>query len=233
VSVAHIHARDAAQQPTHDRAAYGAILDEIARRDIDVITQLSTGARGGENTVESRGQMLDLDCEMGSLATGSSNFPTSVNANSPALVAALAEKMKANGIKPEIEAFDIGMVDNAAYLLTKGVPQAPLHFNLVMGVPGSIGATPRNLLHMVESLPPGSTWTVSGIGRAQVPMLGMAMLLGGHVRTGLEDVLVMDDGRPASNRLQVERVAAMARVLGREFATPDEARRLMGMAPRG
>ncbi len=233
VSVAHIHARDADQRPTHDREAYRAILDEIARRGIDVITQLSTGARGGENTAESRGQMLDLDCEMGSLATGSSNFPTSVNANSPALIAELAEKMKRNGIKPEIEAFDIGMIDNAAFLLAKGVLQAPVHFNLVMGVPGSIKATPRNLLHMVESLPPGSTWTVSGIGRSQVPMLAMAMLLGGHVRTGLEDVLEMEDGRPASNRLLVERVVELARVLGRELATPDQARQIMGMPPRG
>lgn len=232
VSVAHIHARDPQELPTHDKAAYKAILDEIAHRDINVITQLSTGARGGENTAESRGQMLDLDCEMGSLATGSSNFPASVNANSPDLVRALAEKMKANGIKPEVEAFDVGMIDSARFLASKGILESPVHFNLVMNVAGSIKGTPRNLMYMVDSLPSGSTWTVSGIGRSQVPMLGMAMILGGHVRTGLEDVLEMKKGVPATNLELVQRVVRLANELGREIATPDEARELMSMPPR-
>ncbi len=232
VSVAHIHARDEQQRPTHSRAVYKAVLDEIARRDINVITQLSTGARGGENTVESRGQMLDLDCEMGSLATGSSNFPSTVNANSPDLVTAMATKMLQNGLKPEIEAFDVGMIDNAAFLASKGILQKPLHFNLVMNVPGSIKGTPRNLLYMVESLPAGSTWTVSAIGRSQLPLLAMAIILGGHARTGLEDVLQMPDGRQATNRLLVEQVVELARVLGRDIATPDEARQIMGLPPR-
>lgn len=232
VSVAHLHARDDQEQPTHSRDAYRAILDEIAARGINVITQLSTGARGGENTLESRGQMLDLECEMGSLATGSSNFLTTVNANSPDLIAGMAKKMKENGIKPEIEAFDVSMIDNARFMASKGVLDNPLHFNLVMNVPGSIKGTPRNLMHMVESLPAGATWTVSGIGNAQIPMLGMAMLLGGHVRTGLEDVLEISKGVPATNKLLVERVVEMARVLGREVATPDEARAIMNIPAR-
>ena len=232
VSVAHIHARDDQQRPTHSRDVYQAILDEIFRRRINVITQLSTGVRGGDNSAESRGQMLDLDCEMGSLATGSSNFLTMVNANSPDLITAMATKMLENGLKPEIEAFDVSMIDNAAYLANKGILQAPLHFNLVMNVPGSIKGTPKNLLYMVESLPPASTWTVSGIGRSQISMLAMAMILGGHVRTGLEDVLQMPDGRPATNRLLVEQLLALAHVLGREIATPDEARKIMGLPQR-
>ena len=229
VSVAHIHARDGRQRPTHAKAAYRAILDKISERKIDVITQLSTGVRGGENTVESRGQMLDLDCEMASLATGSSNFPAGVNANSPELIGALAKIMKRNRIKPEIEAFDVAMIDYAKYLIKKGILDAPPHFNLVMNVPGSIQGTPKNLMHMVESLPPGSTWTVSGIGSAQVPMLAMAMLLGGHVRTGMEDVLEYEKGIPATNRMLVERVVNLARVLGREIATTDEAREILGL----
>jgi len=200
VSVAHIHARDDAGRPTHDREKYREILEEIKARGVDVITQLSTGARGGENTLESRGQMLDLDCEMASLATGSSNFPGSVNANSPELIRGLAERMRERGIKPEVEAFDVGMIDHALYLAKKAVLAEPLCFNLVMNVPGSIRGTARNLLHMIGSLPEGSTWTVSGIGSSQVRMLGMAMLLGGHVRTGLEDVMELACGVPASNR---------------------------------
>ena len=108
----------------------------------------------------------------------------------------------------------------------------PLHFNLVMNVPGSIKGTPRNLMYMVESLPAGSTWTVSGIGKSQVQMLTMGMLLGGHVRTGLEDVLEYTPGVMATNRMLVERVVRLAKELGREIATPSEARAILGMKQR-
>jgi 3-keto-5-aminohexanoate cleavage enzyme len=229
VSVAHIHARDENENPTHARAAYKAILDKIKERKIDVVTQLSTGARGGDNTVESRGQMLDLDCDMASLATGSSNFPASINANNPELIQSFAKTMKQNRIKPEIEAFDTAMIDYAKYLLHKNLLDSPPHFNLVMNVPGSIKGSPKNLFHMVESLPPGSTWTVSGIGNSQIPMLTMAILLGGHARTGMEDVLEYKKGVPATNRMLVERVVRLANVLGREIASPGEAREILGL----
>lgn len=229
VSIAHIHARDEGGRPTHSKQAYGKILAEIKARNIDVITQLSTGARGGENTPEGRGQMLDLACDMASLATGSSNFPNSVNENSPALIEALAKKMYENGIKPEIEAFDAGMISNAKRLLKKGVLKEPLHFNLVMNVPGSIEGTPRNLMFMIESLPPGSTWSVCGIGPSQVSMLTMGILLGGHVRTGLEDTLLYEKGVPATNAMLVKRVVRIAKELNRAVATPDQAREMLGL----
>ncbi|NLW39453.1 MAG: 3-keto-5-aminohexanoate cleavage protein [Tissierellia bacterium] len=137
--------------------------------------------------------------------------------------------MYENNIKPEVEAFDLGMIDNAKYLVKKGVLKPPLHFNLVMNVRGSVSGTPRNLLHMVESLPEGSTFTVSGIGASQVPMLTMAILLGGHTRTGLEDTILYDKGILATNPMLVERVVRIARELGREIATPDEARRILNL----
>ncbi len=96
-----------------------------------------------------------------------------------------------------------------------------------MNVPGSIEGTPRNLLFMVESLPAGSTWSVSGIGKSQVHMLTMAILMGGHVRTGLEDVLEYEKGVPATNAMLVERILRIAKELGREIATPEEARRIL------
>lgn len=228
-SVAHIHVRDHKGEPTCERHLYKEILDKLEERDCDIITQLSTGARGGGNTAEWRGQMLDLNAEMASLSTGSSNFPSQVNANSFELIRELAAKMYANNIKPEIEAFDLGMIDNASYLLKEGVLKAPLQFNLVMNVRGSAKGTPRNLLHMVESLPKGSTFTVSGIGASQVPMLTMAMLLGGNVRTGLEDTILYDKGVLATNIMLIERVKRIAKELGREIATPDEARRILGI----
>lgn len=228
-AVAHIHVRDKNGEPTSDRKLFKEILDKLEEKECDIITQVSTGARGGENTVEWRGQMLDLNAEMASLSTGSSNFITQVNANSFKLIEELADKMYANNIKPEIEAFDLGMIDNAKYLLRKGVLKAPVQFNLVMNVRGSVSGTPRNLLHMVESLPEGSTFTVSGIGPSQLPMLTMSIILGGHTRTGLEDTVLYDRGIVASNVMLVERVVRIAGELGREIATPDEARKILSI----
>ncbi|WP_432664543.1 3-keto-5-aminohexanoate cleavage protein [Wukongibacter baidiensis] len=228
-AIAHIHVRDEKLMPTSDRELFKQVVNRLDEEKIGIIKQLSTGARGGENTVDWRGQMLDLNVEMASLATGSSNFATSVNANSPGLIKALAEKMYDNNIKPEIEAFDVAMINNAVKFAKKGILKGPMHFNLVMNVPGSIPGTPKNLMFMVDSLPPGSTWTVSGIGYSQVPMITMAILLGGHVRTGVEDVLKMSDGSHATNELLVKRVVRIAKEMGREIATVDEAKKILNL----
>lgn len=229
VSLAHLHIRDEELLPTSDRGIYKQLVDALDREGVNVIKQLSTGARSGENTVDYRGQMLDLNVEMASLSTGSSNFPTSVNANSPDLIKGLSEKMLDHNIKPEIEIFDGSMIANAIKLEKKGILKGPLHFNLVMNVPGSLPGTPRNLMYLVESLPKGATWTVSGIGRAQVPMLTMAILMGGHVRTGLEDALKYDANTLATNEMLVKRVIRIANELGREIATPEEARQILSI----
>lgn len=228
-SVAHIHVRDEQENPTCERGLFKQILDKLEEKKCDIITQLSTGARGGGNTIEWRGQMLDLNAEMASLSTGSSNFASQVNANSFELIKELADKMYSNNIKPEIEAFDLGMIDNTRFLLKEGVLKGPLQFNLVMNVRGSALGTPRNLLHMIESLPQESTFTVSGIGASQLPMLTMSILLGGHVRTGLEDTVLYDKGVLATNVMLVERMVRISKEMGREIATPDEARKILGL----
>lgn len=228
-SVAHIHVRDENQKPTSDRGIFKQVLNLLDKENINIIRQLSTGARGGENTVDWRGQMLDLNIQMASLATGSSNFPGSVNANSPELVEALALKMRDHGIKPEIEAFDLAMISNARRLMKKGILIGPLHFNLVMNVPGSIEGTPKNLMYMVDSLPEGSTWTVTAVGRSQVQLITMAIAMGGHVRTGLEDVLEYEKGIPASNAMLIDRVVRIAREVGRPLATPEDAREILNL----
>ncbi len=227
VAVAHLHVRDENLEPTSDRKLFKELLDKL--EDVNVIKQVSTGARGGSNTIDWRGQMLDLNAHMASLATGSSNFPGSVNANSPELIESLAKKMLDNNIKPEIEVFDAAMIKNAERLARKGLLKTPLHFNLVMNVPGSIPGTPKNLLFLIESLPQGSTWSVSGIGRSQIQMLGMAILLGGHVRTGAEDCLYYENDILATNELLVKRVVRMAKELGREIATVDEAKTMLNL----
>lgn len=228
VSIAHIHVRDENLKPTSDRAIFQTVLDEIEKRNINVITQLSTGARGGVNTADYRGQMLDLKCEMASLSTGSSNFATSVNANSFELINALAEKMNKNNIKPEIEVFDFSMISNAVFLKKKGVLKGNLHFNLVMNVPGSLKASPKNLIMLVDSLPEDSTWTVSGIGSSHLQMLTMAIAMGGNVRTGLEDVTKIK-GELISNVSLVETILGIAKAYGREIASVDEARQILGI----
>lgn len=228
-SIAHIHVRDENMKPTSDRKIFKQVVDRLDEEKVDIIKQLSTGARGGDNTADWRGQMLDLNVHMASLATGSSNFPNSVNANSPELISALAQKMYDNNIKPEIEAFDLAMIHNAVKFVKKGILKAPLHFNLVMNVPGSIPGTLKNLMFMVDSLPSGSTWSVCGIGRSQVQMITFGIMLGGHVRTGVEDVLKMDDGSFATNEILVKRVVRIAKELGREIARVDEAKKILGL----
>lgn len=227
VAVAHIHARDNELNPTCDRNAYKAILEKLEEKNINVIRQLSTGARGGGQDKEYRGQMLDLNAEMASLATGSSNFAKGINGNSFELIEYLAGKMNENNIKYEIEAFDLSMISNATYLKKKGVLKGNLHFNLVMNVPGSIKGTPKNLLTMVESLPEGSTWTISAIGSAQVPLLTMAIAMGGNVRTGIEDVIYYEKDVLATNKMLVERVVRIAKAVGRKISTVDEAREIL------
>ncbi|WIF95971.1 3-keto-5-aminohexanoate cleavage protein [Caminicella sporogenes] len=228
-SIAHIHVRDKDLKPTSDREIFKKVLDKLDEENVDIIKQVSTGARGGGNTIDWRGQMLDLNVHMASLSTGSSNFPTSVNANSPELIEALAKKMLDNNIKPEIEVFDVAMIHNAVRLMKKGILKPPLHFNLVMNVPGSIPGTPKNLMFLVESLPQGSTWTVSGIGKSQIQMITMAILLGGHVRTGLEDCLYYEKGILATNEMLVKRVVRIAKELGREIATVEEAKNILNL----
>jgi len=226
--VAHIHTRDSNGNPTTDPVITADIISRV-REKSDIIIQLSTGARGGSGP--ERGACIDLKPDMASLATGSSNFSASVNSNSPELIEHLGKKMIEHGVKPEIEAFDVAMITNIGYYLKKGAVKPPLHFNLVMNVPGSISGTPKNLLHMAEQLPQGSTFTVTGVGKAHVDMITMGALLGGNIRVGLEDVLFYSDesGELASNVMLVERAVRIVHALGREIATVQEARDMLGL----
>ena len=226
-AVAHIHVRDKSGNPTADPNVFKEVLDKV-RSKCNVVRQISTGARGGK-TYEERSAPLDLKPEMASLATGSSNFPTQVNANAPDFIEFMAKKMLDNGIKPEIEAFDVAMISNAEFLASKGVIKTPMQFNLVMNIPGSVKGTPKNLFHMIEILPKGSTWTVMGVGTAHVQMISLGIVLGGNVRVGLEDVLEYSKGVPASNVELVKRAVRIARAYGRVPATPDEAREILGL----
>ena len=231
-SVIHLHVRDADGRPTQDAATFEAAIRAIRERT-DVIVQVSTGGAMGMTPAERLQPILGVPAaarpEMASLTTGTCNFGDEVFMNAAADVEAFAAAMRERGVRPEIEVFEVGMVQNAVGLLARGLLAAPLHFNLVMGVRGAIPATPKNVLHLVESLPAGSTWTVSGVGRHQLVMSVMGLVLGGHVRTGLEDNLFYRKGEFATNAQLVARVARLAAELGRPVATVGEARAVLGL----
>ncbi len=232
-AIVHLHVRDEAGRATQSRDVFAAAIAEIKRRS-DMIIQVSTGGAVGVTT-EERLQPLELRPEMATLTVGTVNFGDDVFLNPPAMVEKFAARMKELGVRPEVEVFDVGMVAAAERLVKKGLLTPPLHFDLVMGVPGGIPGTPKNLLHLVELLPPGSTWSVAGIGRAELPLGTMAVVLGGHVRVGMEDNVYYAKGVLAESNAQlVARIARIAAELGRPAATPDEARARLGLkAQRG
>ncbi|MEJ5377707.1 MAG: 3-keto-5-aminohexanoate cleavage protein [bacterium] len=226
-SILHIHARDAQENPSDDPAFFQEVVEGLRGRS-RLILQVSTGGRAGSN-LESRMKRLQVKPEMASLTTGSVNFPKSVYMNPPELIEGLAQEMLRLGIKPEMEIFDLSMIYNAVALLKKGLAREPLHFNFVMGLKGAVPATIDHLVYMRRCLPEGSTWTVSGIAASQLSMALHAILMGGHVRVGLEDNLLLRKGELATNQALVERVAGWSRQLGREVASPDEARAILGL----
>ncbi len=140
----------------------------------------------------------------------------------------MADIMKAHGVKPEIECYDIGMINNAKFLSDLGHIDTPPYFQLVMGVLGQIPANVDNLVHMVRCVPEGSPWSVCAVGLDEFPMTTMAIIMGGHVRVGFEDNIYLSKGVPAkSNAELVEKIVRIAKELGREIATPDEARAIL------
>lgn len=229
-SLFHVHARDAQQKPSLDRDIFREIVTKIKATSPEVIVQLSTGARAGKDW-EDRAVPVRLLPEMASFTTGSNNLPGIVYENSPKFIEFLAGVFKETQVIPEIEVFETGMINNAIFLQKKGFLKGPLHFDFVLGAPGSMPGSVKNLLFLSESIPPGSTWTVAGIGRWEIPLATAAILLGGHVRVGLEDNLFLPDGSPASNVTLVEKIVRIAGELGREIATPEEARAILGLDP--
>jgi len=229
-SLFHVHARDSEEKPSLDQSIFKKIVRNIKKVAPDVIIQLSTGARAGKDW-ENRATPIRLLPEMASFTTGSNNLPGIVYENSPQFIEFLAGVFKETGVKPEIEVFETGMINNALHLKKKGFFDFPLHFDFVLGAPGSMPGTVKNLLFLSEGIPSDSSWTVAGIGKAEIPLATAAIVMGGHVRIGLEDNLYMPDGSPASNVKLVEKIMTIAKEVGRKVASPDEARSILGILP--
>lgn len=227
-SMVHVHARDEEGNPTQDFAYYKAIKEKIEAK-CDIIFQPSTGGATW-HTPEQRMQPIELKPEMATLSMGTCNFADDVFMNTEENIKIFAKRMNELGVKPELECFEKGMVDTALRFAKKGLLNTPMHFDFVLGVPGAMGAEIRDLLYMVESIPADSTWTAAAVGRYQLPINMATIVLGGHVRTGFEDNVNYKKGELATSNAQlVERIARFSRELGREVATPDEARVILGL----
>jgi len=229
-SIIHLHVRWDDGTPTQDRERFRQCIEAIKAKCPDAIVQPSTGGAVGMSN-EERLQPVDLVPEMATLDCGTCNFGgDDIFVNTENTIKEFGKKMIELGVKPEIEVFDKGMIDMALRLQKKGFINEPMHFNFVMGVNGGISATPRDLVFMAGSIPQGSTFTVSGIGRSQFQMAAMSIIMGGHVRVGFEDNVYIAKGVPAeSNGVMVEKVVRLAKELGREVATPAEARKILGL----
>jgi 3-keto-5-aminohexanoate cleavage enzyme len=227
-AIAHIHVRDQNGNPTLDLDTYREVVARI-REKCDIIINLTT-AGGLDLTEEDRIRVCELRPELASYDAGSMNFGSKVFVNSPQFLERLAKKMQENHVKPEIEIFDIGMIHNTLQIAKKGFIDPPYYFQFVLGVQGGMPATPKNLLFLTESIPAGSTWSAIGASKDQLTINTMCILLGGHVRVGMEDSVYYTKGELAKSNAQfVERIVKLSRTLGREVATPNEAREILGL----
>jgi uncharacterized protein (DUF849 family) len=227
----HAHVRNDDGTPTSDPSRFALLMEGVRKYCPGMIIQLSTGGRSGAG--RERGGMLPLRPDMASLATGSVNFPTRVYENAPDLVEWLAAEMMTYGVKPEVEAFDLSMIFQAAKMATAGRIQAPLHVQFVMGVKNAMPVD-RDVFEFyistLKRLAPDATWTGAGIGKDQISVNRWSLERGGHCRTGLEDNVRLDRNTLApSNAALVRRVVELCPEYGRRPATVAEARSLLGL----
>ncbi|MFA5785408.1 MAG: 3-keto-5-aminohexanoate cleavage protein [Actinomycetota bacterium] len=239
-SVIHIHARTPEGKPSVALEDYRAISEAITGEVPDIVVNFSTGFIGVPMQ-ERVAHVVELRPELGALNMGSMNYGKYsskrkdfvfkfVFSNSFDDIIYLLTRMKEAGVKPELECFDVGHVESFAPLVDLGLLTHPIQFSLIHGVLGGISPTARNLAYMASVLPPGSTWEVIGISREQWQLVASAIVLGGNVRVGLEDNFYLPDGRMASSNGElVAKAASLVRELGREVASPNEARALLSL----
>ncbi len=234
-SVVHLHVRDKDGNPTQDKSVFRDVIQAVKDASPDIIVQVSTGGAVWMKPEERIQSVYAHDAiEMATLTTGTLDFGEDIFANTFNTMEVFARAIKERGLKPEIECFDAGHVNNAAILVKRGLISPPLHYDFVLGVPGGMVGGAREVVFMSQSIPAGSSWQVAGIGRYELPCATMAILMGGHVRVGFEDNIFYSKGRLADGNAQlVARISRLAAELGRDVATPDEARNILGIKKRG
>lgn len=230
-AVVHLHMRDDKGLGTMDKEKFKKTIDLIKERtDCDIVINCTTS---GDNRAGYEERMAHLDYvkpELASFDAGSFNWmPFGIFDNAPQFLEPLGRKMKEIGIKPELEIFDSGFMNIVKYYVKQGVIDAPCHYQFVLGVLGGMEATVKNLQYLYEMLPEGSTWSAFGLGKQHMPIMYTTIALGGHIRVGLEDNVYYNKGTLATNVMLVERAARAIREFGKEPATPDEARQILGL----
>ncbi len=229
-SVIHLHVRKDNGEPTQDieifKEAISAINSVCKEKPI---INVSTGGAIGMS-IEERIQPVYLKPEIATLDIGTMNFGEEIFVNDLETMVEFAKIMKKEGVKAEFEIFDTSGIEQSKYLIKKKLVKKPYLYNLVFGVFGGMPASLKQLIHIVDLLPKNSVWTASGIGKNQLKINIGALIMGGHVRTGLEDNIYYSKGRLAKGSYElVKRIFRLAKEYGREVATPDEARKIMGL----
>lgn len=235
ITMVHLHAREVSTgKPTYKAEVYADIIAGIRRFAPELVLCVSLSGRDFQE-FEKRSEPLELDGalkpDMGSLTLSSLNFNKQASMNAPDMIQALAGRMKERLIKPELEAFDVGMINYAHYLERKGLIAPPYYFNLLLG---NIACAQADLLHaglMIRDLPPGSVWSLAGIGDYQVKMNAVAIVAGGGVRVGLEDNIWYDQARTrlARNADLLNRIHSLAEAHERPLMSSVEFRRLFDL----
>lgn len=232
-SIIHIHVRDAAGGASMDTQlfmkAHAAAREALNKAGLDAVLNLSTGGNGSD---ELRVAHIEaIEPEMCSFNPGSINWGYDfVYLNSPALIERLGKTTLKTKTKPEIEIFDTAMFENVAHAVKQGVLQAPCHFQFILGIPGGMAGNLKNLSFLLDLMPTASTWSLTGIGKAHMPMMLAGLAAGAHgIRVGLEDNIWMSKGVPATNVLLVERAVELSKLAGRSIATAQEARAILGI----
>jgi 3-keto-5-aminohexanoate cleavage enzyme len=237
-AIIHIHARDSKGVPTGDPRIYREIA-ELTRAKCNIIIQFTTGGAGNLN-LEERIACLDANPEMGSLNMGSlvrtvGPYAGTLFINTSSDIERFAQEMLKRDIKPEMEVYHHGMLREVDNLISKGLVKKPYYINFVLGMAyqGAVSATPEVLFSLKHLLPEDSIFNCCAIGPAQLPMTTLSMLLGGYARVGMEDNIYYSKGVLAKSNAQlVTRVVGIARDLGLEIASPDEAREILGLKKR-
>ena len=240
-AMVHVHARNDAGIPTHEIDRIRATHDAIKEKTPELIVNLSSAVGVGRKPEDRIAQILAIKPVMASLNTNTMNFSIIDRNTGEIIIDAIFENtftmlkdfgkaMEENGIKPEIECYDIGGIDNVLLIAKQGFFSSPMNFNFVWGVAGGQRFRPEAFITMVNALPHGANFTTCGVGLDQFPAITMSCLMGGHMRVGLEDNIRLPDGSLAKGSFeQVLWAVKIASALGREPASPEEARQIMGV----
>lgn len=228
-SIAHIHVRDDEAKGSMDLEKFEETV-KLIKKESDIIINLTTSGELGASDDKRMNHLEKLKPEMASFDCGTMNWGhNTIFENHPKFLEKLGRTMIENSIKPEIEIFDAGMVYNSLHYIKNSYIEMRPHYQFVLGVAGGMGATIKNLVFLKDLIPENSTWSAFGIGRYHVPILMGTIALGGHIRVGLEDSLMMDKNTYATNLSLTQRAVELIKIANLEVATVSETREILGL----